>query len=332
MQLPGWLCCTWLLLLPISCKSPGSKRVPTWNTHLLFWWTFVHHTLPLFSWTGLWASNKHHDRYGNPVLGHKNLMISRFPVCNVGFDNLLPETGIPHWCRLPFKASNSNPSSKVECLNKQLLTHKTKSIWVGMIEPYWTTRSLPKKHLKVRIHIKWHQTNHSWPGMQSLKPVAIDELWSSCLQMHYLRCPRKTPNKKTIHVWWEAGSEAAQGTFITDSGPPTHTTLSIFNTCKTDRGQSGQPTFGDGSFPKQVSHFVHSSHDDYLKVQSTSSEVGDTLGCFSFQTLAAECCQYLVFWFRSHCMDCAKCYTLQCRDGCFLCFTLPNTTGASKNS
>ena len=42
----------------------------------------------------------------------------------------------------------------------------------------------------------------------------------------------------------------------------------------------GQPTFGDGSFPKEVISSI-TSHDDYLKVQSTSSEVGDTLGCFS---------------------------------------------------
>ena len=70
-----------------------------------------------------------------------------------------------------------------------------------MIETYWTTRSLPKNTSKSGFKIDKYHTNdikrtHSWPGMQSVKPVAIDELWSSCLQMHYLRCPRKTPNNK----------------------------------------------------------------------------------------------------------------------------------------
>ena len=159
MQLPGWLCCTWLLLLPISCKSPGSETgAKLQNTNLLFWWTFVHHTLPLFSWPGLWASNKHHPPYGNPVLGHKNLMISRFPVCNVGFDNLLPET-LRNTTLLqtsPSRLATPTPFSKVQCLNKKtsIMSQQTQSIWVGMIETYWNIRSPPKNTSKSGFRTK----------------------------------------------------------------------------------------------------------------------------------------------------------------------------------
>lgn len=138
LQLPGWLCCTWLLLLPTSCKSPGSKRVQTWNT-ICFFDEPLRIILYLFS-PGLVYELQISIMTAMAI----QFLVTRTWWYHVSQYVMLVLTtsfrklwGIPHWCRLPFKVSNSNPFEK--------------SIWVGMIETYWTTRSLPQKHLKVRI-------------------------------------------------------------------------------------------------------------------------------------------------------------------------------------
>ena len=236
MQLPGWPCCTWLLLLLISCKSPGSESGCKLEMHTSFfdWSLYVHHTVPPFSWPGLRVSNKHHACYGSPVLGHKNLMIYIISRSTVGFHNLLPDAVIlrkawqektvydigvefPSTLATPTLFQRWGVSSKNLYylsvswndwnISIKTLPKTSKSQDSGKINTVHTNDT--KRPCQI-FTSQQHNFTNPWPGRQSVKPVAIDGLWSSCLHMHYLRCPMNTKEQadcisETVFVCFSKG-------------------------------------------------------------------------------------------------------------------------------